>query len=122
MQILEVLKEGPIDVGDLALRLGISQSAVSQHLKILKELELVFDQRHSYFISYALDPNAMSRLEEMFEAVCRITYEHAARRRQLERRLRKQRLLALRERLKADLERVESALADLEKSAEEDLQ
>jgi len=114
MQIIEVLKEGPIDVGDLATRLGISQSAVSQHLKVLKELELVFDERHSYFISYSLNPNALSRLEAMFDAVCRITLEHAAHKKRLERRLRVERLQGLREHLKAELAEVEEALKRLE--------
>ncbi|MBD3285396.1 metalloregulator ArsR/SmtB family transcription factor, partial [candidate division WOR-3 bacterium] len=47
MQIIEVLKQGPLDVGELAEKLGISQSAVSQHLKVLKGFDLVTDERHS---------------------------------------------------------------------------
>lgn len=120
MQIIEILKEGPIDVGDLALRMGISQSAVSQHLKILKEMELVLDQRHSYFISYSLNPEALSRLEEMFDAVCRITYNHVVRQQQIERRLRRQRLLRLREQLIAQLGQIDEAIAALEEEQSED--
>lgn len=107
-------------MGDLALRMGISQSAVSQHLKILKEMELVLDQRHSYFISYSLNPEALSRLEEMFDAVCRITYNHVVRQQQIERRLRRQRLLRLREQLIAQLGQIDEAIAALEEEQSED--
>ncbi|MBN2380952.1 winged helix-turn-helix transcriptional regulator [candidate division WOR-3 bacterium] len=114
MQIIEVLKQGPLDVGDLAERLGISQSAVSQHLKVLKELELVFDRRHSYFISYSLSPDALARLEEMFFAVCSMSFEHAVRRREFERRLEKERLVRLREHLIVQLGQIDEAIAVLE--------
>jgi DNA-binding transcriptional ArsR family regulator len=39
--ILETLADGPLPVGLLADRLPISRPAVSQHLRILKEAELV---------------------------------------------------------------------------------
>lgn len=119
MQIIEVLKRGPLDVGDLAQRLGISQSAVSQHLKVLKELGLVTDQRHSYFIAYSLNPHAFSRLEEMMMRVCRISYEHNLRRRKMERLVRRERLLQLKDHLTAQLEQVELALSALEEEEPE---
>jgi ArsR family transcriptional regulator len=119
MQIIEVLKQGPLDVGDLAEALGISQSAVSQHLKVLKGLGLVRDQRHSYFIAYSLNPHAFSRLEEMMMRVCRISYEQEIKRRKHERRVRRERLLQLREHLKFQLQQVNEAIAALEEEAEE---
>jgi DNA-binding transcriptional ArsR family regulator len=119
MQIIEVLKQGPLDVGDLAEALGISQSAVSQHLKVLKGLGLVRDQRHSYFIAYSLDPHSFARLEQMMVHVCRISYENALRRKKYERRVRKERLLQLREHLKSQLEQVDEAIAALEEEESE---
>lgn len=114
MHIIEVLKRGPLDVGDLALELGISQSAVSQHLKVLKELELVIDRRHSYFISYSLNPREFARLEEVMLRVCQVSAEQAVKRRRYERRMRRERLLQLRDHLKNQLEEVDAALAALE--------
>lgn len=44
-QILDVLARGECAVGDLVKPLGISQPAVSQQLKLLKELGLVRQRR-----------------------------------------------------------------------------
>jgi len=112
MQILEILKVGPLEVGALAQQIGISQSAVSQHLKVLKELNLVSDRRRSYFIYYSLNPQEFARLEEMMMAVCRVSPERSLR------RVRRERLSALRDQLEAELERVQQALSMLEEEEE----
>ena len=39
----------------LALTLGISESAVSQHMAVLKSLGLVHGYRHGYHVHYELD-------------------------------------------------------------------
>ena len=39
--MLEQLRRGPVAVGDLAARMPISQPAVSQHLRVLQDAELV---------------------------------------------------------------------------------
>jgi DNA-binding transcriptional ArsR family regulator len=44
--ILEHLAEHPSAVGQLADLLPISRPAVSQHLKVLKEAGLVFEERY----------------------------------------------------------------------------
>ena len=53
--ILERLAAGPLAVGVLADQLPISRPAVSQHLRVLKEAELVVDSvvgtRHVYRIN-----------------------------------------------------------------------
>jgi DNA-binding transcriptional ArsR family regulator len=41
--ILEMLADGPVAVGVLAEQLPISRPAVSQHLRVLKEAELVVE-------------------------------------------------------------------------------
>ena len=112
MRIIELLKEGPLKVGAIAVRLGISQSAVSQHMKVLKELHLVFDERRSYFIHYSLNPREFVRLEGMMRAVCRVSSERSLR------RVRRERLSALRDQLKAELERVQQVLSMLEEEEE----
>lgn len=55
--ILEHLADGPKPVGELAKRLPISRPAVSQHLRVLKEAELVVAEvagtRHLYGVNRA---------------------------------------------------------------------
>jgi DNA-binding transcriptional ArsR family regulator len=53
--------EGALCVNALAQRLGVSQSAVSQHLRVLRQARLVHGERRGYHVHYALDP---ARLEQ----------------------------------------------------------
>ena len=51
--ILALLREGPMPVGSIAARLPISRPAVSKHLRVLQEAELVaFDARGTRNIFY----------------------------------------------------------------------
>jgi len=51
-----VCKGGPLCVNALARQLGVTQSAVSQHLRILRQAGLVRGARHGAFMHYSLDP------------------------------------------------------------------
>ena len=47
--------EGALCVGALARRLEITQSAVSQHLGVLRMAGLVIDERRGYFVHYRVN-------------------------------------------------------------------
>jgi ArsR family transcriptional regulator len=49
----------PLCVNSLAFRLGVSQPAVSQHLKVLKSAGLVKGERHGYRIHYFVNEEAL---------------------------------------------------------------
>jgi DNA-binding transcriptional ArsR family regulator len=53
--------EGALCVNALAQRLGVSQSAVSQHLRVLRQAGLVQGSRQGYHVHYSLDSD---RLEQ----------------------------------------------------------
>jgi DNA-binding transcriptional ArsR family regulator len=53
--------EGALCVNALAHRLDVTQSAVSQHLRVLRQAGLVTGQRHGHFVHYALDPEGVER-------------------------------------------------------------
>ena len=53
-QILELLKAEPMTATQIAERFPISAPAVSKHLAILKEAELVRCRRNGNFLSYEL--------------------------------------------------------------------
>jgi ArsR family transcriptional regulator, arsenate/arsenite/antimonite-responsive transcriptional repressor len=55
VKIIELLRDGPLCVGALSRRLEISQSAVSQHLRILKDAELVRSVRNGLFLHYEIN-------------------------------------------------------------------
>lgn len=58
--------EGALCVGAMAMNLGVSQSAVSQHLAILRAVGLVVDERRGYFVHYRV---SRARLREWQEQV-----------------------------------------------------
>ncbi|MEE9389822.1 MAG: metalloregulator ArsR/SmtB family transcription factor, partial [Candidatus Aminicenantaceae bacterium] len=55
IEIIELLKKDTMNVNSLAKSLGITQSAVSQHLRVLKAAGLVKDERKGYWIHYSLN-------------------------------------------------------------------
>lgn len=56
-----VCKGGPLCVNALAHQLGVTQSAVSQHLRILRQAGLVRGARNGPFMHYSLDPDGLGR-------------------------------------------------------------
>ena len=52
---------GPLCVNALAHQLGVTQSAVSQHLRILRQTGLVRGERNGNFMHYSLDPDGLDR-------------------------------------------------------------
>jgi len=56
-----VCKGGPLCVNALAHQLGVTQSAVSQHLRVLRQSGLVRGARQGNFMHYSLDPKGLER-------------------------------------------------------------
>ena len=54
---------GPLCVNALAHRLGITQSAVSQHLRVLRQARLVKGERRGTFVHYSLDQDGASQVK-----------------------------------------------------------
>jgi DNA-binding transcriptional ArsR family regulator len=52
-------------VGRLARELGVTPSAVSQHLRVLKDLGLVRGKRQSYRIHYFLDHERLAEYQNL---------------------------------------------------------
>jgi DNA-binding transcriptional ArsR family regulator len=56
--------EGALCVGALAMGLGVTQSATSQHLAVLRAAGLVVDERRGYFVHYRLNYARLGRWRE----------------------------------------------------------
>ena len=68
--IIEQLKRGKMTVNALGETLGITQSAVSQHLRILKSAGLVNNERRGYHTYYTLNQEAMEMYRQRLNRVC----------------------------------------------------
>ena len=58
-QLLRFMSERSYCVGALAMRSSLSESAVSQHLKILREAGLVYGVKRGYYTHYEVDKAAL---------------------------------------------------------------
>lgn len=71
IRIIELLKQkGPLGVNELSNTLGVTASAVSQHLKILKHAGLVRNERKGYWIPYEVNAEALEQCQEILSRVC----------------------------------------------------
>lgn len=66
--LLERLRKGPQSVGELAQRLPVSQPAVSQHLRVLREAGLVTLRKDGARRIYSLDPTGLDELRAYVES------------------------------------------------------
>jgi DNA-binding transcriptional ArsR family regulator len=66
--IVAALAEGPQPVGQLAAGLPVTRSAVSQHLKVLKEAGLVSERAEGTRRIYRLNPVALAALRDQLDA------------------------------------------------------
>lgn len=62
LKIIELLLKNDLCVGALARRLDLSEAAVSQHLKILREAGLVTGKKKSYYMHYTVDNEKLTDL------------------------------------------------------------
>jgi len=69
--IVARLADGPMAVGQLAAGLPVSRSAVSQHLKILKDARLVEDVAAGTRRIYRLNPVALAALRDQLDTYWR---------------------------------------------------
>jgi DNA-binding transcriptional ArsR family regulator len=65
--IIGRLADGPLAVGQLAAGLPVSRSAVSQHLKILKDAGLVSERAAGTRRVYRLNPVAVAALRDQLD-------------------------------------------------------
>ena len=64
LQILDLLRDGERPVGDLVARVGISQPAVSKHLRVLKDAGLVEVRTDAQRRLYRIRPEPLAELDE----------------------------------------------------------
>ena len=70
IEIVELLKKEARSVNAMAEALGITQSAVSQHLRVLKAAGLVKDKRQGYWIYYSLNKDVLEKCRRRLNRIC----------------------------------------------------
>jgi DNA-binding transcriptional ArsR family regulator len=65
VRILQLLKDQVLCVGALAARLDVSPAAVSQHLRILRDADLVVPEKRGYYVHYRLNTETLNDWQEV---------------------------------------------------------
>ena len=61
-EILELLKSGRLSAGEIAEKFPVSGAAVSKHLSVLKDADLIRDTREGKFIFYELNTSVLEEV------------------------------------------------------------
>jgi DNA-binding transcriptional ArsR family regulator len=69
--IFDVLSRGPAAVGDIAQHVPVTRSAVSQHLKVLKDVGLVQAEVKGTRRVYRIDPDGVAEMRAYLDDVWR---------------------------------------------------
>lgn len=72
-EILNLLKSGSMSAGEITDHFNITAAAVSRHLSVLKEADLIHDTREGKFIIYELNASV---LEEIMLWITELKGEH----------------------------------------------
>lgn len=67
---------GSLCVSALSLLLGITQSATSQHLRVLRSIGLVAGERRGYRIHYSVNQEALKRCREILASALEVPESH----------------------------------------------
>ena len=61
-EILTLLKAGRLTAGEICEKFPVSGAAVSKHLSVLKEADLIVDTRNGKFIFYELNTSVLEEV------------------------------------------------------------
>jgi len=61
LKILGLVKDRAVCVNMIASKLGMKQSAVSQHLRVMKEVGILKAEKRGYWVHYSVDMKSVER-------------------------------------------------------------
>ena len=61
-EILQILKSGRLAAGEIANKFSVSGAAISKHLSILREADLIRDFREGKYIYYELNTSVLEEV------------------------------------------------------------
>ena len=61
-EILNLLKQGKLSAGEITDHFDITAAAISRHLSVLKEADLIEDTREGKFIFYTLNASVLEEI------------------------------------------------------------
>ena len=71
-QILRLVRDEELSAGEIASHFEVTRSAVSQHLRVLKDAGLVAERRHGTRRIYRIRPEGLAELREFIDGLWEI--------------------------------------------------
>ena len=65
-EILEMLKEGDMNAGDIADKFNMTKPSISHHLDLLKQADFVVAVKKGQFVEYSLNMTVMDEIMAWF--------------------------------------------------------
>lgn len=80
LAVVEALMKAPCHVGELVELLGVEQSLLSHHLRVLREIGLLHSQRDGKAVLYSLAPGACegSAEKSLQLGCCQLSFSKSA--------------------------------------------
>jgi len=69
VQIVWLLKGRALCVNALAARLDVTQGAVSQHLRVMRDAGLVVNEKRGYYVHYRLNEDTLAAWREAIDGL-----------------------------------------------------
>ncbi|SHJ71801.1 transcriptional regulator, ArsR family [Anaerobranca californiensis DSM 14826] len=69
LSIFEILMDGEKTVSEIVERLEVSQSVISNHLKCLRECELVRDRQEGKFVYYSISDERVKEIIKLGQEI-----------------------------------------------------
>ena len=79
VRIVQMLKRQVLCVGALAARLDITQGAVSQHLRILRDAGLVTAEKRGYYVHYMINEKTFQDWKAVLDDLLSVNASDAGR-------------------------------------------
>jgi ArsR family transcriptional regulator len=77
MEVVQALAGGERCVCDLTQALGLAQSRLSFHLKVMRQAGLIAAREEGRWVYYKLDPQAFEQLRDWLNSLERLSQERA---------------------------------------------
>ena len=61
-EILNLLKQGRLSAGEITEHFDVTAASISRHLSVLKEADLIRDERQGKFIYYELNASVLEEI------------------------------------------------------------
>jgi ArsR family transcriptional regulator len=69
VRIVQLLKEHALCVNALAARLDVTPAAVSQHLRVLRDADLVVPDKRGYYVHYQINEKTLAAWKNLADAL-----------------------------------------------------